>query len=54
MTLGPPRLLLELRDPVDVDGLYGYVKRGVRRIGLAVDDTARFEAELRSRTAIGG
>ncbi len=46
VTLGPARLLVELREPVRVDGLYGYVKQGVRRIGLAVDDRERFRAEL--------
>ncbi len=49
VTLGPARLLVELREPVRVDGLYGYVKRDVRRIGLAVDDRERFRAELASR-----
>lgn len=49
VTLGPARLLVELREPVPVDGLYGYVKRGVRRIGLAVDDRERFRAELERR-----
>lgn len=49
VTLGPARLLVELCRPADVDGMYGYVKRGVRRIGLAVDDAERFRAELASR-----
>lgn len=49
VTLGPARLLVELSEPVCVDGLYGYVKRDVRRIGLAVDDRERFRAELERR-----
>jgi hypothetical protein len=50
VTVGAPQLLLELRDPVDVDGLYGYTKRGVRQIGIAVDQRDRFAAELVART----
>ncbi|MET0400543.1 MAG: hypothetical protein ABW277_27380 [Longimicrobiaceae bacterium] len=49
VTLGPARLLVELREPVRVDGLYGYVRKDVRRIGLAVDDRERFRAELERR-----
>ena len=47
--LGPPQLLLELREPVDVEGLYGYTKRGVLRIGISVDDRDRFATELEAR-----
>lgn len=49
VTLGPARLLVELCEPADVDGLYGYVKRDVHRIGLAVDDAERFRVELARR-----
>lgn len=49
VTLGPARLRVELREPADVDGICGYVKRDVRRIGLAVDDADRFRAELAAR-----
>lgn len=49
VTLGGARLLVELREPVRVDGIYGCVKRDVRRIGLAVDDRERFRAELERR-----
>jgi hypothetical protein len=49
VTLGPARLLVELREAVHVDGIYGYVKKDVRHIGLAVDDRERFRAELASR-----
>ena len=49
VTLGRARLLVELREPVRVDGMYGYVKKDVRRIGLAVDDRERFREELERR-----
>jgi hypothetical protein len=51
VTLGTPQLLLELREPVDVDGPYGYTKGDVRRIGVAVDERDRFAAELATRVA---
>jgi len=49
VVLGTPHLLVELAEPVDVRGLYGYTKRGVRRIGVAVDERDRFAAELTAR-----
>jgi hypothetical protein len=50
VTLGTPQLLLELRDPIDAHGPYGYTKRGVRQVGIAVDQRDRFAAELVTRT----
>lgn len=47
--LGTPHLLLELAEPVEVAGLYGVSRRGVSRIGISVDDQARFVAELEER-----
>ncbi|MDB4949874.1 MAG: hypothetical protein JWM27_2523 [Gemmatimonadetes bacterium] len=47
--MGPPSAVLELRRPVKVRGPYGITRR-VQRIGLAVDDAARFRAEVQSRT----
>lgn len=49
VTLGAPQLLLELHAPVEVHGPYGYTKRNVWRIGIAVDQRDRFAAELASR-----
>ena len=47
--LGAPRLLLDLDEPVEVEGLYGLAKRGVSRVGVTVDDHAVFMAELEAR-----
>jgi hypothetical protein len=43
--IGPPRMVMELREPLEADGLYGLRKR-VQRIGLAVDDSAGLLALL--------
>ena len=40
---------LELAEPVDVPGPYGYTRRNVRRIGIFVDDAAGFEQALEER-----
>lgn len=47
--LGGACFLVELREPVEVQGPYGWRKRGVRRIGLAPDERERFAAELALR-----
>lgn len=52
VTLGDPRLLLELASPVEVEGPYGYRKRGVTRIGIAVDDGSAFREELARRVGV--
>lgn len=46
---GTPQLVLNLSTPVDALGLYGWPKRGVRRVGLYVDDPTAFREALRSR-----
>jgi hypothetical protein len=51
--MGPPSAVLELRHPVEVRGPYG-ITRSVRHVGLAVDDAARFRAEVEARTAAFG
>jgi hypothetical protein len=43
---GSPKLVLHLRHPVDVLGVYG-LRRRARRLGLVVDDRARFLEALR-------
>lgn len=43
--LGRLRYLIELREPVVVDGPYG-LRRTVSKVGIAVDDAERFEARL--------
>jgi hypothetical protein len=48
--LAEPQLLIELAEPIEVHGPFGYTKRDVRRIGLGVDDPARLEAELKTRS----
>lgn len=53
VTLGNPQFLIELSKPVAVHGLYGYTKKNVQRIGIAVDDRARFGAELANRIKSG-
>jgi hypothetical protein len=45
--LGPPQMLLELREPVEADGPYGLRKR-VQRVGLTVDEPGRLVATLAS------
>jgi hypothetical protein len=42
--IGAPRLLLELTEPVTVEGPYGFTKRDISRIGLPIDDLPGFIA----------
>lgn len=49
--VGTPQTILTLAEPVDVHGIYGIRRRGVRRIGVYVDEPARFRDELRARIA---
>jgi hypothetical protein len=51
--IGAPRLLLELSRSICVPGPYGITRR-VNRIGLTVDDAARFRAEVQRRLAACG
>jgi hypothetical protein len=46
--IGQPKLVLELRRPVEARGPYGITRR-VERIGLTVDDAVRFRAEVERR-----
>jgi hypothetical protein len=46
-----PRLVIELKEPVEARGLYGNRKRGITRIGLLVDEPAELAALLRERMA---
>ena len=46
-----PRLMIELKEPVEARGLYGTHKRGITRIGLLVDEPAELAALLRERMA---
>jgi hypothetical protein len=46
-----PRLMIELKEPVEARGLYGNRKRGITRIGLLVDEPAELAALLRERMA---
>ena len=46
-----PRLLIELKEPVEARGLYGNRKRGITRIGRLVDAPAEIAALLRERIA---
>lgn len=48
---GTPQTLLTLAEPVDAHGIYGQRKRGVRRIGIYVDEPAAFRDALRARVA---
>ncbi|HST61297.1 MAG TPA: hypothetical protein VLK84_21515 [Longimicrobium sp.] len=48
---GTPQTLLTLDEPVDAHGIYGQRKRGVRRIGVYVDEPAAFRDALRARVA---
>lgn len=48
---GTPQTVLVMNDAADAHGLYGWRKRGVRRIGVYVDDPAAFRRELRARVA---
>ena len=47
-----PRLMIELKEPVEARGLYGNRKRGITRIGLLVDEPAELAALLRERMAV--
>ena len=47
-----PRLMIELREPVEARGLYGNRRRGITRIGLLVDEPAELAALLRERMAL--
>jgi hypothetical protein len=47
-----PRLMIELKEPVEARGLYGTRKRGITRIGLLVDEPAELAALLRERMAL--
>jgi hypothetical protein len=47
-----PRLMIELKEPVEARGLYGNRKRGITRIGLLVDEPAELAALLRERMAL--
>jgi len=44
-----PRLMIELKEPVEARGLYGNRRRGITRIGLLVDEPAELAALLRER-----
>ncbi|HEV7589218.1 MAG TPA: hypothetical protein VGO40_13975 [Longimicrobium sp.] len=46
-----PRLMIELKEPVEARGLYGNRKLGITRIGLLVDEPAELAALLRERMA---
>lgn len=46
-----PRLVIELKEPVEARGLYGNRKRGITRIGLLVDEPAELAVLLRERMA---
>jgi hypothetical protein len=46
---GTPQTLLTLAEPMDVAGMYGMRRKGVRRIALYVDEPAAFRAALRAR-----
>ena len=46
-----PRLMIELKEPVEARGLYGNRKRGITRIGLLVDEPAELAGLLRERMA---
>lgn len=46
-----PRLMIELKEPVEARGLYGNRKRGITRIGLLVDEPAELAALLHERMA---
>jgi hypothetical protein len=48
---GTPQTVLALAEPVDAQGIYGWRKRGVRQVGVYVDDPAAFRHELRARVA---
>ncbi|CAN5850077.1 hypothetical protein BH20GEM3_BH20GEM3_15370 [soil metagenome] len=54
VTVGNPQWVIELGEPVEVHGLYGYTKKNVQQIGIAVDDRARFGAELERRLTFAG
>ncbi|HEX8245624.1 MAG TPA: hypothetical protein VF541_19080 [Longimicrobium sp.] len=47
-----PRLMIELKEPVEARGLYGNRKRGIIRIGLLVDEPRQLAAALEKR--VGG
>lgn len=47
--LAAPRLMIELKSPVDARGLYGIRRRGITRIGLMVDEPAKLAEALRER-----
>ena len=49
-----PRLLIELKRPVDARGLYGTRTRNITRIGLLVDEPAALAEALRERAGIAG
>lgn len=49
--VGTPQTVLVLAQPVDGHGIYGTRKRGVRRIGVYVDEPAAFRQALRARVA---
>ncbi|HEY0607782.1 MAG TPA: hypothetical protein VGD58_33010 [Herpetosiphonaceae bacterium] len=50
---GEPRLILDLKEPVVVQGLFG-IQRAAARIGLSVDDEARFLTELNKLMSAAG
>lgn len=50
---GEPRLVLVLRQPVIVRGLFGLQKQALR-IGLTVDDEGRFRAEVGKKLQVNG
>ena len=45
---GDPKLVLELKQCVQVEGLYG-VRRSVRRLGLRIDKQEIFLAALQAK-----
>lgn len=47
-TGGQPNLLLTLKSPLEVEGIFGRRKK-VSRIGITVDDTAQFQNEIGKR-----
>ncbi|MFQ5569798.1 MAG: hypothetical protein ACE5G0_09000 [Rhodothermales bacterium] len=50
LVLGTPHYLIKLKTPIVAHGLYG-IRKQVSLIGLALDDTASFEAALKRRYA---
>lgn len=51
---GTPQTVLTLAAPVDAIGIYGIRRKGVRRIGVYVDDPGGFRDALRARAVAAG